>query len=129
MEVAIYANEETTLNMSYIDIPLYLKFNLAEDFNVHFGPYVGILLNSKYESENEVLDFVNIDDADDIDRDQFNNTDYGITGGLGFELQPFIFGFNYNLGLCAVAKEDEAIKSLPKDAKNNVIQIYFGFSF
>ncbi len=123
------ADGETTLNISYIDIPVYLKFNLAEDFNFHLGPYLGILMNAKYESENEILDFININDADDIDRDQFNNLDYGISGGLGFELEPFIFGFNYNLGLRSVAIEDEAMRSLMEDAKNNVIQIYFGLSF
>lgn len=123
------ANGETTLNISYIDIPVYVKFNLAEDFNFHLGPYLGILLNAKYESENEILDFINIDDADDIDRDQFNTFDYGITGGLGFELEPFLFGFNYNLGLRPAARENEAMRDLLEDAKNNLIQIYFGFSF
>ncbi len=122
-------NGETTLNLNYIDIPVYLKYYLAEDFSFHLGPYVGILLNAKYESENEILDFIDLDETDDIDRDQFYNVDYGLTGGLGFELEPFIFGFNYNIGLQPVAIEDEPMRTLLEDAKNNVIQIFFGFSF
>lgn len=123
------ANGETTLNLSYIDIPVYFVFNLAEDFNFHLGPYFGILVNSKYESDNEILNFIDIEDADDIDREEFNTLDYGVSGGLGFELEPFIFGFNYNIGLNPVAKDGEAMENLLGDAKNNVIQIYLGFSF
>ncbi len=123
------ADGETTLNTSYIDIPVYFKYSLAEDFNFHLGPYLGILIEAKYETNNEILNFINIDDADQIDREEFNNLDYGISAGIGFEFEPLIFGFNYNLGLNPVAKENEAMENLLGDAKNKVIQIYLGFSF
>jgi hypothetical protein len=123
------ANGETELKLSYIDIPLYLKFNLAEDFNFHFGPYVGFLLNANYDTDNEVLNFIEIDDASDIDKDQFNGLDYGISGGLGFALEPVVMGFNYNLGLRPVAKDDEAMEAFLGDSKNNTIQVYVGLKF
>ncbi|MFP4060811.1 MAG: porin family protein [Bacteroidota bacterium] len=120
---------ETDFALNYIDIPLYLVYNLAEDLNFHLGPYVGILLGANVDTQAEVLDFINIDDNEELDRDHFNNTDFGISGGLGFQLSFVELGFNYNLGLSQVAPDDDVSEILLGDARNNVIQIYAGIIF
>ena len=66
---------------------------------------------------------------DELDRDHFNSLDYGLTAGLGFDLDPMIFGLNYNLGLNQVAKDDDVSHDLLGDAKNTVIQVYVGLKF
>jgi hypothetical protein len=123
------ADGETKLKLNYIDIPIYLVYNLSDDFNFHLGPYFGILMNASMETDTEILGFIDIDDEEEIDREEFNAVDIGISAGLGFELDPIVLGFNYNLGLQQVAKEGEATEELLGDAKNNVIQIYIGFNF
>lgn len=125
----IIAEGESKLNVNYIDIPVYLVFNLSEDFDFHLGPFIGLVMNAKVETDTEVLDFFDVDSEDDIDKDNFNNLDFGISGGLGFVLKPVTLGFNYNLSLAEAAKEDRPIERLIGDARNNVIQIYIGFTF
>lgn len=123
------ADGETTLNLGYIDIPVYIAYYLSEDFNFHIGPYAGILMNANLDTDAEILEFIQVNDAEEIDNSHFNRLDYGVSLGLGFEVEPVLFGFNYNLGLSQVAKEGEAMENLLGDAKNNVIQVYLGFSF
>jgi hypothetical protein len=120
---------ETKVTLSYIDIPLYFTFNLSEDFDFHLGPYLGILLNANSDTDADILGFINIDNNEDIDRDEFNMLDYGLAGGLAFYIQPLTLGFNYSMGLRQVAHEDEAMEVLLSDAKNHVIQVFIGFAF
>ncbi len=123
------ADGETRLTMGYIDIPIYVAYYLAEDFNFHIGPYAGILLHNQLETQAEILEFIQIDNAEEIDGKYFNTLDYGVSLGLGFSVDPVMMGFNYNLGLRQVANEDETMENLLGDAKNNVIQVYIGFRF
>jgi len=126
---SLFADGEAKFNLNYIDIPVKLVYYLADDFSFQFGPYVGYLLGANVSTDAEVLDFYNIDSVDELDRDRFNTFDYGLTGGLEFELRPLIVGFNYNLGLAKVAKNDEPTEDMLGDAKNTVIQIYAGILF
>lgn len=121
-----FADGESRFNINYIDLPVKFVFNLSEDFSFEFGPYVSYLLSSNIETDAEVLDYFDIDETDEIDRDNFNVWGYGLTGGLGFEMNPFIFGFNYQMGLSPVAKDDTDAEAMLGDAKNNVIQLYVG---
>jgi len=123
------ADGKSKLNINYIDVPLYLKFNLADDFALKFGPYLGLLVNADFETDAEVLSFIDIDTEDEIDKNSFNLVDYGISGGLEFSIYQMIMGFNYSLGLNEVAKEGESMELLLGNARNNSIQLYAGFVF
>lgn len=126
----IFTDGEVNYNFNYIDVPIKLVFYLAEDFSFQIGPYIGYLINANVDVDNaELLDFFEVDSKDELDRDRFNALDFGITGGLGFELDPLILGFNYNLGLTQVAKENEPTELMLGDAKNTVIQVYAGILF
>ncbi|HYX06677.1 MAG TPA: porin family protein [Bacteroidales bacterium] len=119
----------TKLNLNYIDIPVYLTFNLADDFDFHLGPYVGFLMNAHMSTDAQILESINVNNEDDIDRSKFNTLDAGITGGLGFSIEPMTFGFNYNIGLRQVAKDGGDMENLLGNAKNNTIQVYVGLMF
>lgn len=124
-----FADGETKFNLNYIDLPVKLVFNLSEDFEFQFGPYISYLVNANVDTDAEVLDYFGIDSENEIDRDYFNSLDYGFTAGLGFDLDPLIFGLNYSLGLKEAAKDDEPSYDLLGDAKNSVIQVYVGMKF
>mgnify|MGYP001140984532 CR=1 FL=1 len=126
---SLIADGEAKFNLSYIDLPVKLVYYLAEDFSFQFGPYVGYMLNANVDTDAEVLNYFNIDSQDEIDRDRFNAIDFGLTGGLSFELAPLVVGFNYNIGLTQVAKDNEPTEEMLGDAKNTVIQIYAGILF
>ena len=117
---------EATYRLNYIDIPVYLVYNLARDFNFHAGPYVGFLLNAHTEFDSEVVDFLEITSEDE---DYFNSITVGLSAGLGFSLMKFDLGFNYSFGFIPVADENKALEPLLGDAKNNVIQVYVGYRF
>lgn len=126
----IVTDGEINYNLNYIDLPVKLVFYLADDFNFQLGPYIGYLVNANVEVDNaELLDFMQVDTQDDLDRDNFNALDFGLTGGLGFEFDPLVVGFNYNLGLTQVAEEGKAAEIMLGNAKNTVIQIYAGILF
>lgn len=119
----------TKLNLNYIDIPIYLTYFLSEDFNFHFGPYVGFLMNAHIDTDAQILEFLNVNSSDNIDRSKFNSIDYGVSGGLGFNMDPLILGFNWGVGFNPVAKDGKSTEDLLGNAKNHVIQIYAGFAF
>ena len=122
---------EVNYNFNYIDVPIKLVFYLAEDFNFQLGPYIGYLVNANVDVDNAAIldDFFQVDSQEELDRDMFNALDFGLTGGLGYELDPLVIGFNYNLGLTQVAKENEPTELMLGDAKNTVIQVYAGILF
>lgn len=122
------AEGDTKFNLNYIDLPVKLVFNLSEDFEFQFGPYVSYLVNANVDTDAEFFGG-DINSVDELDRDHFNSLDYGLTAGLGFDLDPMIFGLNYNLGLNQVAKDDDVSYDLLGDAKNTVIQVYVGLKF
>ncbi|MFW6259391.1 MAG: porin family protein [Tangfeifania sp.] len=123
------ADGETKFNLNYIDLPVKLVFNLSRDFEFQLGPYFSYLAGANVDTDAQVLEFFNIDSTDELDRENFNAFEAGLTGGLGFTIDPLVFGFNYNLGLTQVAKDDEPTEAMLGDAKNTVIQVYAGILF
>jgi hypothetical protein len=126
---SLFADGETRFNLHYLEVPVKLVFNLSEDFEFQFGPYVSYLLGANIDTDADVLDFFEIDSDDEIDRKNFNSFDYGLTAGIGFDLDPLIIGLNYNLGLNQVAKDDEVSEEILGDAKNTTIMVSVGLRF
>ncbi len=110
------ADGETKFNLNYIDLPVKLVFNLSEDFEFQFGPYISYLVNANIDTDGEILG-IDVSSADELDRDHFNSIDYGLSAGLGFDLDPMVFGINYNLGLQQVAKDNDVSYDLLGTAK------------
>jgi hypothetical protein len=125
----LLAEGETNFNLNYIEIPINLVYNLADDFEFHLGPYIGYLANANVDANTEILNFLEIDTGEDIDREHFKSFDLGLTAGLNFSLEQFVFGFKYNLGLTPVAKDEFPARTMLGDAKNSVIQLYGGIKF
>ncbi len=123
------AEGETKLNTGYINVPLKFVFNLNDKINLQIGPYIGFLLNAKYESDNEVLGFIDVENEDDIEKDEFNEFDFGLTGNIEFNVDPLLIGASYNYGLQKVAAEGDAMEDLIDDATNQVVQVYIGLLF
>jgi hypothetical protein len=125
----LLAEGETNFNLNYIELPINLVYNLSEDFEFHLGPYIGYLANANVDASTEILNFIEIDTGDNIDRDHFKSFDLGLTAGLNFSLEQFVFGFKYNLGLTPVAKDNFPAQTILGDARNSVIQLYGGIKF
>jgi hypothetical protein len=123
----IFADGESKVKLHYIDLPVKLVYQITDDFDVQFGPYLSYLVQANVDTDAEILGFFNIDDEDDLDRNNFNAFDYGLVGGLSFNFEPLLIGINYTLGLNPVAKDDKPAEAFIGNGKNSVLQIYLGF--
>jgi hypothetical protein len=118
-------NHDTRFRLQYIDIPVLAVFKLGRAAEIHAGPYWSYLLGA--EIRNNDGDPYN--DFDTIDRRNFDNWDYGLVGGIGFNLgESAQLGVRYNYGLNEIAQSAGA-KRLLGNAKNQVAQLYLAFNF
>lgn len=120
---------ETRFNTYYLDLPIYLVFNLSEAFQIQAGPYLSYLLSAKVKTDADVLGFFEIDTEKELDRKNFNAFDYGVSAGISFNLDPMVIGANYSMGLNPVAKENEPSRHMLGEGKNSVIQVFAAFKF
>lgn len=121
----LQVDHEQRFNLSYLDIPILAVFKLGSVAEIHAGPYWSYLLradvrNKKGDPNNEFTT---------VDRDNFDNWDYGLVGGIGFNLgKAAQLGLRYNYGLNKIA-ESRGAKALMGDSKNQVAQFYLAFNF
>ena len=109
---------ENEFNLNYIDLPLMLKFKFAGIFNIHAGGYAGYLIDANVSTTNQT-GTVQVD----LDTDDFNRWDYGVSAGLGVEVWRTEIGARYNLGLSEIA-DNTVLNTFAGDSKNVFLQLY-----
>jgi hypothetical protein len=105
-------------NINYIEVPVLLVANLTDNFNVHVGPYAAYMVSGKTSTESNFGS-----STSELDTDDFNKFDAGISGGVGVDLDVVNFGVRYNYGLTKIGKDNNFTSS---DAKNSVFNVYVG---
>ena len=123
-----FAQGTGKFRLNYIEVPLLLKANLTENFNVHFGPYAAFLIDSKITNESSDGSY---NFEDNIDEDDLNTFDFGVAAGIGFDFDSFGIGARYNYGLNTVGKERTVLGqtyTFP-DSKNSVLSVYAAIKF
>ena len=123
----IFDNGTRKFTLSYLEAPVLIKANLTDNFNLHFGPYFAFLVDSKIKN-------VSSDGSStftDLDEDDFNRFDFGLSGGIGFDFKDIGIGLRYNYGLKTVGKEQEIEGTTYNalDAKNSNANLYVSFKF
>ena len=121
-----FATGTTRLKLNYLEMPVLLKLNVTPNFNIHFGPYAAYLINGKAtnESNNGSFNF-----EENINNDDLNKWDYGLSGGVGFDFASTSLGIRYNYGLQTIGKERTfggSTYTFP-DSKNSALSLYIGF--
>ncbi|MDJ1499763.1 porin family protein [Xanthocytophaga agilis] len=110
--------------LGYAQLPVLLGVDLGI-FNIHAGPYVAYLTDAKVK---DVDNDGSINGVTDLNRDNFNSLDYGLSGGIGLDFEAAQIGLRYDLGLREVGASGLA-GELTKNYKNSAIQLYVGFHF
>lgn len=113
---------DAKFNLNYLDIPVLAVFKLGDAAEIHIGPYFGYLLSANTDVDGD------IDDFEELDRDNFKSWDYGLSAGVGFNAGAVQIGARYNYGLQKIAESDVA-ETVLGDAKNQLAQIYVSFNF
>lgn len=112
---------KSKFKLSYLEIPVLLKLNLTENFNLHAGPYFAYLLDAKTDVVDESGDNVT---TFTYDTDDFNKLDYGLSAGLGFDFDAISIGARYNYGLNEIDKNNNL-----NGAKNSAWNLYLALKF
>lgn len=89
------------LKITYLNVPLLIKYYPYEKLFLEAGPQIGLLLSAKgnasYEGNNYDLDF----------KDNFKNIDLGMNVGVGYDLSDkFSIAMRYNVGTTKMANTD-----------------------
>lgn len=119
------ARYESNFNLSYIDIPVLAVFKLGDVAEIHAGAYWAYLLGAEIRNNDRNPD----NEFTTVDRDNFDDWDYGLAGGIGFNLgETAQLGVRYNYGLNEIA-ESPGARRLFGNSKNQVAQLYLAFNF
>ena len=119
---------EYRFNLNYLELPVLAVFNLGKNFNIHAGGYAAYLTSANVKAEDNGS---SNEGLIDFDEEQFNRFDYGLVGGLGFDIKNVTLGARYNYGLNQIGEKDQSVLSseVLRNAKNNNITLYVGFGF
>ncbi|WP_205508280.1 porin family protein [Longitalea arenae] len=90
-------NEEYTLALSYIQVPVMIQFYPVRHFYVEFGPQLGFMLSANAKN-----------DGDKVEVDEYyKKVEAGISFGAGFQVTNMLGFFGrYNAGLSDITKND-----------------------
>jgi hypothetical protein len=119
-------NGTAQFKLNYIEVPVLLVVNVTKNFNVHAGPYLAYMVSGKTTNKSDSGSY---NFEDNIDVNDFNRVDAGLSGGLGLDLEPVSFGVRYNYGLTKIGKNDSTSNFTSPDAKNSVLSVYAAFGF
>lgn len=111
-----FERQDSVFRFDYLDVPVLAVFNISDNFSVHLGPQVGIMMSAKMED-------------DEIDLEPYNTFDYGAAAGLEGRLSRFRLGTRYVHSFGDLRKEDSNGNDIDENIKNGVIQVYLGVGF
>ncbi len=117
---------EYQFNLGYIELPLLAVVNLSRNFNLHAGGYAAYLASANVKDVNSDG---SVNGATDLNADNFQRWDFGLVGGLGFDIENFTLGARYNYGLTNIGKSGSLSGDLTQNSKNAGVSIYIGFGF
>lgn len=119
----VFAEGTAKFKLNYIELPILLKFNLTNNFNIHAGPYFAYLIDTQVTNKTNDGTF---DFEDNYDNDDFNKFDYGLSAGVGLDFESIGIGVRYNYGLQTVGKDRDfagTTYTVP-DGKNSNLSLY-----
>lgn len=106
----LYSSEGSAddMGVTYLKVPVMLKYYAAPGFNIQAGPYLGF----KMATEDDLFD------------EAIKSMDFGVGVGAGYDLaNGLFFDARYNLGLMDISEVDGV------EIKNSGIQAGVGYRF
>ena len=106
-------DNEGSLSLNYIEIPLFAVFSINKNFHIFGGPYMDIFLNGEaeqtsegfftYDNGTEITKTVIYESGSDkIESDAIRSPGYGVTIGTEYIISQVSFGARYSLGLSQI---------------------------
>ncbi|MEQ9230625.1 MAG: porin family protein, partial [Cyclobacteriaceae bacterium] len=120
----VFGSGNYRFNLNYLELPILVKLNVGT-FNVHAGPYAAFLVGANIK---DVDDNGNIQSVESLDRDDFQQFDYGMSLGAGFDFEGGQLGARYDFGMREIGSDNFGGESAG-NAKNSTFMLYVGFDF
>ena len=121
----IYRKEESTFNLSYLNIPIIAKYYVFDEFNLYAGPQIGLLLSAKNKYNYSYEGSTKNSGTEDLKGD-LKSLDFGFNFGAGFSITENISAdLRYHLGLLNINKHSESDSGI----QNKVFSIAVGYKF
>ena len=121
-------------DLSYINIPVMIKYYLVGGFNLQAGPQVSFLASAKGDLVQITGGVVGQPKLSQDLKSYLNSTDYSFAFGAGMDLPLGInIGIRYNIGLSNINKYKGGASYSPSfslaDTHNQVFQLSIGYRF
>jgi hypothetical protein len=88
-------SDQSEIKLSYINMPIMIKYKLFKNFGIATGINLDMLLSVE---------------GNDLDKDDFKKTDWGIPVGISYDISNhFQLGMIYNIGLSNIMKDDDQL--------------------
>lgn len=113
-------------NLNYVETPLLMVFNVTKNFNINGGAYLAYLTSANIKDVDNNGD---VNGVTDLNADKFNRFDYGLVGGLGFDIENITIGARYNYGLREIGKSGSLSGDLTQNSKNSALSLFIGIGF
>ena len=82
-------------NLSYINVPVMVKFYASEKINLQVGPQIGFIVGAKAKMDGQTEDI----------KDSLKTTNFGLNFGLGYNLtEKVLVDLRYNVGLTEISE-------------------------
>jgi hypothetical protein len=107
-----FSGASNAVKTNYISLPILLRFNITDFFNIHAGPQFGLLVSAKQTYNGTSTDIKN----------QLKSGDFGIAAGAGFDLP---MGLNGGARIVAGMSDIDKSASTQK-VRNFIFQVYLG---
>lgn len=109
------------INLSYLNIPILVKYYAMKKFSLEAGPQIGFLTAAKTEAT------VNGNTVVEDIKYNFESLEFSMNFGAGYNFTKNISaGVRYNFGLSNIAKEQSGYKS---NVKNSILSLSVGYKF
>lgn len=129
-------HDESKVNLSYINVPVMLKFYPVGSFFLEGGPQVGFLVSAKSKDESTATapdNTITTESTETDIKDQLKGVDVAFNFGLGYDFTPnFFANARYSLGLSNVYDAPDSFGGFgvtELDAKNSNISFSLGYKF
>ncbi|WPR70243.1 porin family protein [Flavobacterium sp. NG2] len=122
----VFAAGKAQFKLNYIEMPILVKANLTKNLNIHAGPYFAYLVDAQVKN---ISDDGSFDFEDNLNNDDFNKFDAGLSAGIGLDFENIGIGARYNYGLTTVGKERTTAGNTytVPDGKNSNVSLYMTF--
>lgn len=117
---------DAEVRLDYLQLPVLFTAQ-AGPVQFQVGPYVSYLVNADFEVENTAT---NTDQTYDLNKDDFNEWDFGLTGGVAVDFNPIQVGVRADWGFSNIAdvNNDQRLNAR-SDNQNISFNVYAAFMF